>query len=191
MTHLRSVRCELPSRKSATRFTDCCRKSERRNPTRPRQRRQEPLRKKQHRRVCLLGGIGAGRGRAAQEPGHAGGPLAPEPADKEDAFQRVISAAAFLRREDPYSYYALPFVARIAFRRIAQRGIRGGSELLEAPSTEIRQSLKKAAHGSGLATGDRNRRNPPWECRADEAGLICSAMGTGQPTNLAIRRSRR
>jgi type VI secretion system protein ImpA len=84
----------------------------------------------------------------ASRPGArpAGGPWAPEPADKEDAFRRVGAAAAFLRREDPSS--ATPYLLLRGLRFGELRSADSGLDpnLLEAPATEIRQSLKRAAN---------------------------------------------
>jgi type VI secretion system protein ImpA len=77
-----------------------------------------------------------------------GGPLAPEPADKEDAFQRVISVAAYLRREDPYSATPYLLLRGLRFGELRSAGSDLDGNLLEAPPTELRQALKKAANES-------------------------------------------
>ncbi len=77
-----------------------------------------------------------------------GGPLAPEPVDKEDAFARITSVAAFLRREDPYSATPYLLLRGMRFGELRSAGADLDPNLLEAPSTEIRQSLKKAANDS-------------------------------------------
>jgi type VI secretion system protein ImpA len=74
-----------------------------------------------------------------------GGPLAAEPVDRDDAIQRVVSAAKFLRTEDAYS--PAPYLMLMAFRH---GEVRAGGEtldarLLEPPPTEIRQQLKQHA----------------------------------------------
>jgi type VI secretion system protein ImpA len=74
-----------------------------------------------------------------------GGPLAPEPADRDDAFQRVVSVAAFLRREDPTSTTPYLLLRGLRFGELRSAGSDVDPALLEAPSTEIRQSLKKAS----------------------------------------------
>jgi type VI secretion system protein ImpA len=67
---------------------------------------------------------------------------AAEPADRDDAIHRIVAAAAFMRREDPKN--PGPY--------LVIRGLRWGElrastepnpELLEAPSTEIRQQIKR------------------------------------------------
>jgi type VI secretion system protein ImpA len=78
-------------------------------------------------------------------PVKKGGPLAAEPVDRDDAIQRVVSAAKFLRTEDAYS--PAPYLMLMAFRHGEVRA--GGdtldARLLEPPPTEIRQQLKQNA----------------------------------------------
>jgi type VI secretion system protein ImpA len=83
---------------------------------------------------------------APKRPRPSGGPLAPDPVDKEDAFRRVISVAAFLRREDPYSATPYLLLRGLRFGELRSAGSDLDANLLEAPSTEIRQSLKRAAN---------------------------------------------
>jgi type VI secretion system protein ImpA len=74
-----------------------------------------------------------------------GGPQAPEPVDRDDAFQRIISIANFLRREDAYSPTPYLLLRGMRFGELRSAGSDLDAGLLEAPATEIRQSLKKAA----------------------------------------------
>ncbi len=75
-----------------------------------------------------------------------GGSLAPEPVDKDDAYRRIISVAAYLRREDPYSATPYLLLRGLRFGDLRSAGSELDANLLEAPPTEIRQSLKKAAN---------------------------------------------
>jgi type VI secretion system protein ImpA len=75
-----------------------------------------------------------------------GGPLAPEPVDRDDAFRRIISVAAFLRREDPYSTTPYLLLRGLRFGELRSAGSDLDANLLEAPPSETRQSLKKAAN---------------------------------------------
>lgn len=72
-----------------------------------------------------------------------GGPLAAQPVDRDDAIQRVVSAAKFMRTEDAYS--PAPYLMLMGFRHGELRA--GGdtldARLLEPPPTEIRQQLKQ------------------------------------------------
>ncbi len=76
----------------------------------------------------------------------AGGPLAPEPVDRDDAFSRVVSIAGFLRREDPYSTTPYLLLRGLRYGELRSAGSDLAANLLEAPPSEIRQSLKKAAN---------------------------------------------
>src|SRR5262249_32251123 len=69
------------------------------------------------------------------------GPLAPEPTSRDDATSRIIVAARFLRRSDPFNPAAY----------LLLRGLRWGElrasatldpKLLEAPPTSVRTALK-------------------------------------------------
>jgi type VI secretion system protein ImpA len=77
-----------------------------------------------------------------------GGPLSPEPVDKDDAFQRVVDVAVFLRREDPYSTTPYLLLRGLRFGELRSVGPDLDPGLLAAPATEVRQSLKKAASES-------------------------------------------
>ena len=76
----------------------------------------------------------------------AGGPLAPEPVDKDDAYRRVVSVASFLRREDPYSTTPYLLLRSLRFGELRSAGSDLDTSLLESPPTETRQALKKAAN---------------------------------------------
>ena len=77
------------------------------------------------------------------KPVRKAGSLSAEPADRDDAIQRVISAAKFLRKEDAYT--PAPYLMLMGLRH---GELRAGGEtldprLLEPPPTEIRQQLKQ------------------------------------------------
>jgi type VI secretion system protein ImpA len=78
------------------------------------------------------------------------GALSPEPADREDAIERVASAARFWRAEDPYS--PAPY--------LMLRGMRWGEvrasesldpSIFEAPSSETRTTLKRMLNEGSYA----------------------------------------
>lgn len=71
-----------------------------------------------------------------------GGPLAPEPVDREDACQRIIGVAEFLRREDPFNPAPFLLLRALRWGELRATGL-VDPNLLEAPPTEIRQALKK------------------------------------------------
>src|SRR5262249_25640826 len=67
-----------------------------------------------------------------------------EPVDRDDAFRRIAALAAYLRREDPYD--PVPYLVLRALRWGELRASPGSvnPDLLDAPSTEIRQQLKRS-----------------------------------------------
>lgn len=75
----------------------------------------------------------------------SGGALSAEPQDADDAVSRIVTAAQFLREQDPRS--PAPYLLLAGFRFGELRG--GGDTVdayrLEAPPTEIRQQMKKAS----------------------------------------------
>jgi type VI secretion system protein ImpA len=86
---------------------------------------------------------GAGDGAAASgaTAGAAAGPLTPEPTSRDDATARIVTAARYLRRADPFNPAAY----------LLLRGLRWGElrvsatldpKLLEAPPTSVRTMLK-------------------------------------------------
>jgi type VI secretion system protein ImpA len=85
---------------------------------------------------------------APAKPKPRGGPIAAEPADQDDAFQRVTAVAAYLRRADPSN--PLPYLLLRALRwgELRAAGTDLDANLLEAPPTGARQALKKAANDS-------------------------------------------
>ena len=89
----------------------------------------------------------AGYGGAAAAPVRAPAPaqtsLSAEPADREDAIGRVISAARFLRTENPYSPVSFLILRALRWGELRAGGNPPPPELLEAPPTEIRQELRR------------------------------------------------
>jgi type VI secretion system protein ImpA len=75
----------------------------------------------------------------------ARGALAAEPADREDAVERVVVVARYLRQQEPYNPapYLLLRGLRWGELRASSYGI--DALLLAAPPTEIRQNLKRQA----------------------------------------------
>ena len=93
----------------------------------------------------------AGRPLGPAPPGRPkarGGPIAAEPVDQEDAFQRVAAAAAYLRRNDPSSPLPYLLLRGLRWGELRAAGTDVDANLLEAPPTGVRQALKKAANDS-------------------------------------------
>jgi type VI secretion system protein ImpA len=86
------------------------------------------------------GGTGAA---AAPAPTRAPRTIAGEPADYDDAVERLISSASFLRRQQPSS--PGPYLMLRGFRWGELRGAGNGIDqtLLDPPPTEVRQQLKR------------------------------------------------
>ncbi|MCC6859252.1 MAG: type VI secretion system protein TssA [Bryobacterales bacterium] len=68
-----------------------------------------------------------------------------EPACRDDAVDLVIRAAAFLRREEPYSPVPYLMLRALRWGELRAGGDQVNPALLETPPTEIRQRLKRAA----------------------------------------------
>ena len=88
---------------------------------------------------------GGGAAAAPARARKAGGALAAEPTDREDAIARVISAAKFLRAEnagDPGPYLML---RGLRWGELRAAGETIDQMMLAAPPSHIRQSLKKAS----------------------------------------------
>jgi len=69
--------------------------------------------------------------------------LTAEPADRDDAVERVIAAARYLRREEPYSPAPYLMLRGLRWGELRAAGSSIDPALLEAPPSEIRQQLKK------------------------------------------------
>jgi type VI secretion system protein ImpA len=79
------------------------------------------------------------------------GTLTAEPADQDDAFQRVTAVAAYLRRNDPSSPLPYLLLRGLRWGELRAAGTEVDANLLEAPPTGTRQALKKAANDSDWA----------------------------------------
>jgi type VI secretion system protein ImpA len=83
---------------------------------------------------------------AARRPARRRVSAGGEPADFEDAVERLLGAARFIRRENPQN--PAPYLVSRALRWGELRATGGSPDpmLLEAPSTEIRMELKRLAN---------------------------------------------
>ncbi len=84
----------------------------------------------------------------AAAPAPAPPPVSAEPADRDDAIRRIVSAAAFLRQDDQYS--PLPYLVLRGLRWGELRASSGGIDptLLEPPPSDLRQELKRLSLNS-------------------------------------------
>jgi len=85
---------------------------------------------------------------APARPKPRGGPIAAEPVDTEDAFQRVTAVASYLRKNDAYSPLPYLLLRGLRFGELRAAGTDVDANLLDAPPTGTRQALKKAANDS-------------------------------------------
>lgn len=87
----------------------------------------------------------------ARAPARPKGPLAPEPADRDDAIERVTAVARWYRANDYYSPVPYMLVRALRWGELRAGGAEVDSSLLEAPPTEIRQDLKRLANEADWA----------------------------------------
>ncbi len=75
----------------------------------------------------------------------SGGALSAEPQDADDAVNRIVSAARYLREQDAYSPAPYLLLAGFRFGELRSGGETLDASRLEAPPTELRQQIKKAS----------------------------------------------
>jgi len=80
---------------------------------------------------------------AAAAPARKGGALSAEPVDRDDAIGRVAGAARFLRHQEPYSPAPYLMLRGLRWGELRAAGNEVDQMLLAAPSSEIRQNLKR------------------------------------------------
>jgi type VI secretion system protein ImpA len=66
-----------------------------------------------------------------------------EPADRDDAADRITAVAAFWRREDPYSPAPYLMLRGLRWGEVRAAGSSLDPSIFEPPSTEVRQNLKR------------------------------------------------
>jgi len=74
-----------------------------------------------------------------------GGALSAEPADRDDAIARVVSAAKFLRGENPYDPAPYLLLRGLRWGELRAGGADIDQALLAAPPSNLRQDLKRLA----------------------------------------------
>jgi type VI secretion system protein ImpA len=121
--------------------------------------------------------------------------LAEEPADREDAVARIIAAARYLRREDPYNPAPYLMLRGLRWGELRAGGESPDAGLLAAPPGGIRQELKRLSvegqweqvletgeNAMGLECGRAWLDLQRYACRA------CSELGSYyDPVAAAIR----
>jgi type VI secretion system protein ImpA len=113
-----------------------------------------------------------------------GGALIAEPADRRQAVMGIVAAAAFLRKKEPLS--PAPYLLLRGFRwgELRGAGRLADSASLEAPSTELRQQIKRLAIAKRwaelLEAGEQAMAQPGSRAWLDLQRLsvaACSALG--------------
>jgi len=90
-----------------------------------------------------VSGSGAAPGRAKAGPKRA---LAAEPADRDDAIGRIAAVARWFRQNDSYNPVPYLLVRALRWGELRAGGSGIDPTLLEAPSTQTRQELKRLAY---------------------------------------------
>jgi type VI secretion system protein ImpA len=88
------------------------------------------------------GGPSGPPGTGAGGPGGPPSALAAEPVDKNDAANRVIGAARFLRKNDPTSPTSYLMLRALRWGELRAQGANPDPRLLDAPSAQARTQLK-------------------------------------------------
>jgi len=71
--------------------------------------------------------------------------LGPEPAGRDDAVGRMVSAARYIRREEPYSPVPYLVLRGLRWGELRANGESIDPAMLAAPPTEVRQEIKRLA----------------------------------------------
>ncbi|KAA6461939.1 type VI secretion system protein TssA [Acidobacteria bacterium AB60] len=135
-------------------------------------------------------------------PGETGGAaagtafsLAAEPADRRQAVGAIVAAAAFLRKREPHSPAPYLLLRGLRWGELRSSPHLTDSSLLEAPSTELRQQVKKLALARRwaelLEAGEQALALPGSRAWLDLQRLsvtACTALGSDyEPIATAIR----
>lgn len=73
------------------------------------------------------------------------GALAAEPADRDDAVERVVTVARWIRQQEPYSPVPYMLLRGLRWGELRANGAEPDAALLEPPPTEVRQQLRNFA----------------------------------------------
>jgi type VI secretion system protein ImpA len=106
-------------------------------------------------------GVAAAPARAAR----AGGALSAEPVDRADAIARVVSAARFLRVENPYDPAPYLLLRGLRWGELRAAGTDIDQTLLSAPPSDLRQELKRlATEGNWTEVLEASEKGMAMEC---------------------------
>jgi type VI secretion system protein ImpA len=122
--------------------------------------------------------------------GTLGGALMAEPADRRQAVAGIVVAAAYLRKKEPLSPAPYLLLRGLRWGELRGAGRLADSALLEAPSTDLRQQIKRLAIAKRwadlLEAGEQAMAQPGSRAWLDLQRLsvaACTALG---PEYLAI-----
>ena len=94
-----------------------------------------------------------------------GGALSAEPVDRADAIARVVSAARFLRVENPYDPAPYLLLRGLRWGELRAAGTDIDATLLAAPPSDLRQDLKRLAmEGNWTEVLEVSERGMAMEC---------------------------
>jgi type VI secretion system protein ImpA len=82
---------------------------------------------------------------APPQPARASGPVSAEPASRDDAVERVLAAARYLRKENPYNPGGYMVTRGLRWGELRATGNRPHPLILVAPPSEVRVNLKQVA----------------------------------------------
>ncbi len=107
-----------------------------------------------------------------------------EPADRRQAVASIAAAAAFLRKREPFSPAPYLLLRGLRWGELRATPLTGDSTLLEAPTTELRQQIKRLAINKKwielLEAGEQAMAQPGSRAWLDLQRLsiaACSALG--------------
>jgi len=137
---------------------------------------------------------GEGEGAPVGSTGLAGA-FAAEPADRRQALAGIAGAAAFLRKREPFNPAPYLLLRGLRWGELRTASRLGDSTLLEAPSTELRQQIKRLALNKKwaelLEAGEQAMAQPgsrAWLDLQRLSVIACSALGTDyRPIATAIQ----
>jgi type VI secretion system protein ImpA len=124
------------------------------------------------------------QGSGATTSGAASSSLVAEPADRRQAIAAVVGAASFLRKKEPFSPAPYLLLRGLRWGELRSTERLADSTLLEAPSTELRQQIKRLAIGKKwaelLEAGEQALTQPGSRAWLDLQRLsvtACTALG--------------
>jgi len=136
-----------------------------------------------------------GENTAATTSSGSAGAFAAEPADRRQALAGIAGAAAFLRKREPFSPAPYLVLRGLRWGELRTASRLSDSNLLEAPSTELRQQVKRLALNKKwaelLEAGEQAMAQPGSRAWLDLQRLsvtACSALGADyRPIAAAIQ----